>query len=388
MKKSLLAIAVAGAFAGAAQAAEQDQGVTLYGIIDGALRYTTNSFYNAATNTGTPYTGFSQGLFNGSRFGIKGTEDLGGGKKAIYVLEGGVVLGTGVSDQNGQIFGRQAYVGLADEKLGTVTAGRQYGNLSDALGTGDVFGEKHGNEVYASGVNQGDVVAENTFFYQEMGYRWDNSIQYANKFGAVKLSLMHSFQGTTNTQTGTKQAMNSVAVGYASEKFSISGGYQTESDVFGRKHNDFGVGANFMYGEKNGIYAFYLNSKYDLGFTRLGQGTNSGLAGTQPAARQDSIMSVSANYYATSNLNLIGAFYHDSASNIAVAGDTGTRNGFLVTADYYLSKNTDTYVALAHTAFSGSLVGNANGGQAAPGGVVGVGPSSANTAMLGLRHRF
>lgn len=400
MKKSLLAVAVAGAFAGAAHAADQqDQLVTLYGVIDGAIRYSTN--VNAG---GSSYTGFSQGLYNGSRFGIKGTEDLGSGKKAIYALEGGFVLGTGQSDQNGQLFGRQAWFGVSDGMLGTVTIGRQYGTLSDTIGMGDVFGEKHGNLVYSGGAgngtpNQGDVVAENTFFYKEMGFRWDNSIKYANKFGPISLSLMHSFQGQTNgtttaQQSGNAMTMNSASVGFGSEKFNISAGYQKENDLTNAAgaqptHTVWGVGTNFMFGEKSGVYAFYMNSKFDASFTQIGLGTNSQVGSAGAFGRKDTIFSVAANYYVTSSVNLIAAFYRDSASNIAAAGDSGSRNGFLVTADYYSSKTTDTYIALGHTSFSGNLVGgNGNIAGIATGAPVGTGPSSSNLAMLGLRHRF
>ncbi len=394
MKKSLLALAVAGAFVGAAQAAEEQKSVTLYGVIDAALRYTSNSYYSAATGKASGYQGFSQGLFNGSRFGLKGSEDLGNGLKAIYTLEAGVILGTGVSDQQGQLMGRQSWAGLQDDKLGTLTAGRQYGNFSGAIGTGDVFGELHGNMVYRNGTNtnQGDAVSENGYIYGFMGYRWDNSLLYANKIGNVKFSLMHAYEGAAGT-SGTTATMNSVAVGYVSNAFNITGGFQTEKDASGKKHDNLGVGANFMYGEKNGVYAFFLRSKYDIGFSRI-SATNSEFttptlaAGGMTTARQDTILSLSANYYATQKLNLIGQVNRDNATAVAgPIGTTGTRTGLMVVADYYLSKDTDTYAMLARTNFTGNLVGNAFGGNDTGAGA-GVGPSGANTLMLGMRHRF
>lgn len=436
MKKSLIAVAVLGAFAGAAHAEDQKDTVTLYGVIDAAVRYTSNANYNAVTGTAHSYSGFSQGLFNGSRFGLKGSEDLGDGTKAIYTLEAGTVLGTGASDQQGQLFGRQAWAGLSNDSYGSLTLGRQYGNFSGAIGTGDVFGELHGNEVYggnagvANGLNspnQGDTASENGFAYQEMGYRWDNSILYANKFGPVKFSAMHSYQGQTsganNAVSGNASTMNAIALGYVSDSFNVTAGYQKETNAgpnaavaassANPTHTDVGVGANFMYGDKtefggrNGVYAFYLSSKFDAGFTRIGLGTNSEFAYNATvgvgannlfSARQDKIASISANVYATSRLNLIAAYYHDSAKDVldavnqaaavAAAGDTGgSRSGALVTADYYYSKNTDTYLMAAHTSFKGALVGNSNGGNATGAGA-GVGPSGTNTVMVGLRHRF
>lgn len=401
MKKSLIAVAVLGAFAGAAHAADQDGTATLYGVFDAAIRHTTN-----VSATGASYTGFSQGLFNGSRFGIKGEEKLDNGMKAIYTVEAGFTLGTGAGDQQGQLFGRQAWAGLKDDTYGALTLGRQYGNFADAIGTGDVFGEKHGNLVYAGNngsanfPNQGDTVSENGFMYQEMGYRWDNSILYANKISSVKFSVMHSYSGqtqgatpgatTTNSyNSGNKATMNSAAIGYVSSSFNATVGYQTEHDALGFKHNAVGFGANFMYTDKSGVFLSYFTSKYDAGFTRIGLGTNSGL-GSSATARKDKIATLSANNYVTDNLNLIAAVYHDSASDVLAAGDTGTRLGELVTADYYLSKNTDTYVMAAHTKLTNALIGNGNGGNTGTGFTAGLAgqPASVNTVMIGMRHRF
>jgi predicted porin len=428
MKKSLIAVAVLGAFAGAAHA---DDTVTVYGVIDAAIRYNTNANYNTATNTAGSYTGFSQGLFNGSRFGVKGEEKLDNGMKAIYDLEAGVVLGTGASDQQGQLFGRQAWAGLSDETYGSLTLGRQYGNFSGAIGTGDVFGELHGNEVYsgsagmvngATSPNQGDTASENGFAYGLSGYRWDNSILYANKIDSIKFSLMHSFQGQTssanNQVSGQAETMNSFAVGYVSDSFNATVGWQKESNAAANAnsngatptHTDVGIGANYLYGEKaefggrNGVYGYYMSSKFDAGFQRIGLQTNSefsfnGTTNILFSARQDKVLSLSTNYYVTPRTNLIVAYFHDSASNVldptaqaaavaAAGGTSGSRNGFILTGDYYLSKNTDSYLMVAHTSFKGALIGNSNGGNATLNATPGVGPSSVNTAMLGLRHRF
>jgi predicted porin len=446
MKKHLMVIAAmaTGLFAGMAHA---DDKITLYGVIDAAVRTSTNARYDTATGKSGNFTGFSQGLFNGSRFGIKGAENLGDGLKAIYTVEAGFILGNGLSDQQGQLFSRQAWVGLSDETLGTLTAGRQYGILSDAIGTGDIFGEKHGNEIYAGTTNtttatpnQGDTVSENGFAYGITGYRWDNSLIYAKDFGInqdnhskIKFSLMYAFmgQGGSNTlganpatSNGVSDSMSAAELGYASDDFSASVGYQQEINGGSNTnaavvaagapanptHTNIGVGANFMYGEKNefgarnGVYAYFLQSKLDIGFQRIG-GTDSGFnygTGVAPSgtlllsSRQDQVISVSTNYYVIPRLNLLAAYFRDGASSVptpaAPTGASGARNGVILTADYYLSKDTDTYLTFAHTVFSGALVGNPLGGNATNGntstmGVAGA-PSTVNTVMLGLRHRF
>jgi outer membrane protein OmpU len=92
--------------------------VTLYGLIDESLNYVSNEGgHSAFTQT--------SGNVQGSRWGIKGTEDLGGGYQAIFTLENGFALNNGALGQGGLEFGRQAFVGLTTP-AGTITLGRQY----------------------------------------------------------------------------------------------------------------------------------------------------------------------------------------------------------------------------------------------------------------------
>src|SRR5450830_1398246 len=87
MKKSLLALAVLGAFAGAAQA---QSSVTIYGIVDTGITYTSKAATPSSTaanvNTGSKFA-VNSGTIQGSRIGFKGVEDLGGGLNAVFQLE-------------------------------------------------------------------------------------------------------------------------------------------------------------------------------------------------------------------------------------------------------------------------------------------------------------
>src|ERR1700739_2517468 len=123
MKKSLVALAALGAFACGAHA---QSSVTLYGIVDEGFNINTNA-------GGKHLYNLSSGVLQGSRWGLRGTEDLGGGLSAIFVLENGFDVNTGKLGQGGLMFGRQAYVGLSS-RYGTVTLGRQYDSVVDYLG--------------------------------------------------------------------------------------------------------------------------------------------------------------------------------------------------------------------------------------------------------------
>ncbi|PVX85657.1 putative porin [Paraburkholderia unamae] len=117
----------------AAGAAHAQSSVTLYGLLDGGLLYTSKTL-NAATgqNAGHQFSATDGGMAP-SQFGLTGTEDLGGGLKARFKLESGIsVMTGGFNNSNGNLFGRQAYVAL-DSPYGTATAGLQFSPLFLAL---------------------------------------------------------------------------------------------------------------------------------------------------------------------------------------------------------------------------------------------------------------
>jgi len=110
----------AAALALAAPAAFAQSSVTVYGIVDIGGQYLSGYQKDVLLTPG--------GL-QGSRLGFKGTEDLGGGLFADFVLEGGINVDTGGSAQGGALFGRQAYLDIRRADIGTLSAGRQYGSV-------------------------------------------------------------------------------------------------------------------------------------------------------------------------------------------------------------------------------------------------------------------
>ena len=104
MKKTLLAAALMAGFAGIAQA---ETSVTLYGIIDGGIGYDRVKSHNADGSTKSTRTGLIDGVQSGNRWGLKGTEDLGNGLRANFVLESGFNLANGRHAQDERLFGRR-----------------------------------------------------------------------------------------------------------------------------------------------------------------------------------------------------------------------------------------------------------------------------------------
>lgn len=123
MKKSLLALALFGAFAGSAFA---ESAVTVYGIVDAGV---------VSESGAASTTKLTSGVQSGSRIGFRGTEDLGNGLKAGFTLESGVNIDAGAAGQGGLTFGRQAHLDLSSSTFGTLSAGRQYTDLFNTLVT-------------------------------------------------------------------------------------------------------------------------------------------------------------------------------------------------------------------------------------------------------------
>jgi len=125
--------ACAGAWlAMACAAAGAQDAITLYGVVDMAVVHEAGGKDGAITK-------LTSGVPMGSRIGIMGSEDLGDGLKAVFVLENGFQADTGEVGQGGLVFGRQAYVGLQG-RLGSVLVGRQYTPQYQAVVIADPFG--------------------------------------------------------------------------------------------------------------------------------------------------------------------------------------------------------------------------------------------------------
>lgn len=182
-KKSLAAVAVLAAFAGSAYAAD----VTMYGRVDLGLRF-TNTDADLSTQDDVNKFEMVSGNYAGSRFGIKGEEDLGNGMKVGFVLENGFDADDGSFDSNGddKMFGRQASLHLKGS-FGEVAFGRM-GILNSTAGT---FGI---GQLSAFETGWGDVGNQNLIWGAGFGSRYDNMVTYATpEFAGAKVIAQYSF---------------------------------------------------------------------------------------------------------------------------------------------------------------------------------------------------
>jgi predicted porin len=191
--------------------AHAQSSVTLYGVIDEGIDYTNNSGGNSLWHM---RDGTYDGVY-GSRWGLRGTEDLGGGLSTIFKLESGFSLENGQSRQGGLLFGRQAYVGLSHATYGTVTFGRQYDSVTDYLQPVTAPGQFGGPIVHA-----GDI--DNT----DNSFRVDNSVKYASPtFAGFQFGGMYSFTNTNAPGRGTT-GMWGLGATYTINGLAVAGAYE------------------------------------------------------------------------------------------------------------------------------------------------------------------
>src|SRR5260370_6783261 len=129
MNKYTIASLVAGMGMAASASVQAQSSVTVYGIVGVGVEYANHILQGGRSSSGVRE---QSGNLAGSRWGFKGSEDLGGGYKAVFTLESGFNLNNGTLGQGGRLFGRKAFVGLSTP-YGTVTLGRHQNLLYELM---------------------------------------------------------------------------------------------------------------------------------------------------------------------------------------------------------------------------------------------------------------
>lgn len=321
MKKSLLALAVLGSTLGAAQAQST---VTLYGRIDMAVMH--NNLFG-----GPSQFSVDSGTISGSRWGLSGSEDLGGGLKVNFNLEQGFAGDTGLAPA-GQAFSRQSWVGFSGA-FGEFRMGKPWTAYDDVSGA-------------HNGMFDSAFSVENNFF-RTTGYAANpaNSLRYTTPtFGGFSAAVSYSLDEVAGVKGNTK----SISGMFVTGPLQLAAGHQVEE-----------LGATDQKFTR-------MSGSYDFGSFVL-----KGLYGhfRWPVTGKTSEYSLGLDYPVSSALTVSGSFGYSKDS--AAAGGTKSK-GFTVGAMYAMSKRTDFYVGL--TDWDGKA-----------GGVKTVG----NTRYgLGVRHSF
>lgn len=195
--------------------AHAQSSVTLYGIVDAGLGWQSSSAAVGTNSGGHSVTKMINGIWAGSRFGLKGSEDLGGGTKAIFTLEQGFTTSTGAQQFSGLAFSRQAWVGLTNPTYGTLTAGRQYTSYYTLLSPYSPTTWLTG----AYGAHPGDIDSLDTSF------RVNNNLVYTSpSFHGLTIGGSYALGGTAGSFAANQ--VWSVAAQYLNGPFGIAAGIQ------------------------------------------------------------------------------------------------------------------------------------------------------------------
>ncbi|WP_110421058.1 porin [Burkholderia vietnamiensis] len=378
--KHTKALLAAGACALAASGAHAQSSVTLYGIIDTGVEFVSHA--NAAGDHVVRMPGVTGEL--PSRWGLRGTADLGGGYQAVFTLESGFNVRGGDPGQGGRLFGRQAFVGLKGG-FGTRAFGRQYTMTYLALQGADIIGP----DIY--GLGSFDAYVPNG--------RADNAVTYVGTYRGVTLGAAYSFgrdgagtgnspgQGTCAGQVpgDAVQCRNwSVMLKYDSAYFGAAASYEEQRGGTGAGANFFdGVGPVPVTGSGGKDARTHVSAYAQAAGARLGAGWIGRRVSTgspaAPGAHSD-LFFVGASYAVKPAFIVDGEGYRIVTS----AHDTRATMATL-RATYLLSKRPAVY------AQSSYLWNSAHARYAVSGGGAGTTPGAGMGqlgAMVGVRHMF
>lgn len=364
-KKSLAAVAVLGAFAGSALAAD----VQLYGLVDLGLNWTQ---VDDGTTT-TDSFGMGSGQNSGSRFGLKGTEDLGNGYKVGFNLENSFKADDGAFDKGSRLFHRESIL-FVQTPYGELSAGRT-GGLDSGVGRYGQMGSG------ATAMSTGwDNIAKTSKVFLGLGDRMDNTLTYQSpKFAGVTLLAQASLKKSNvneegdaiKTEEGSSDADRYYALGVTYGAGALNAGLvysQTDwnrTELKGQTNDDnqtvVSAFANYDFGMVKPMVAVqYFDGGKDVDVdTALNKGYGFVVGGTAPLVG------------GTLKVQLGWNDYEDVKTGATEGNNIITGVGY----EYPLSKRTFVYTAAGYTQVKTEKAGVET-------------KTKTSEVMLGMVHKF
>lgn len=332
MKKSPISLAILALAAAVGGAAQAQSNVQVYGLLDVGVENANNT-----SAGGGSMTRVISGGMNTSRWGFRGTEDLGGGLKAVFNLEGGILMDTGAQD--GALFKRQAYVGL-EGAFGRVVIGRSFTSVYDTVISYDPMGFAP----YYSWATSGPATGPSKYGFTTA---YDNLIKYAGSFGDFRFGANYSAgEQTTGVADSAKMG---ATVAYKIGGANLMATYErnngnTVPATGNRDENTvWHVGANY---ETGPLKFWAVLRDYNL---------TAGRAATPDVEATTTWGGVA--FKPNEVTTLTAAVYHINVKNVA-AGRDADPTMYVLRYRYALSKRTDLHVSGAYAkAKNGQLTG-------------------------------
>ncbi|KQV54455.1 MULTISPECIES: porin [unclassified Duganella] len=357
MKRTSMAAAVAMMFA-AYTSAHAQSNVQVYGLLDMGVDISNN-----AQAGGGSVTHVSSGGMNTSRWGIKGSEDLGGGLKAVFQLESGILMDTGAQD--GNLFKRQANVGL-EGNWGRVILGRSFTSVYDTV----IRFDPMGFAPYYSWATGGSATLPSKY---GMTTGFDNLIKYSGKTGDWNYGFSY----------GMGEQQGAGASSADSAKYAGAVSYQSES--LGAMFTAERINGNNVVatGNRDETTAYHLGGYYATGDFKfwLGGRTYKLVAGKAATADvKGNTLWAGVAYKPQPNVTITGAVYHIDQRNLA-AGKDADPTMYVLRYRYAASKRTDLYATVGYTKGKHDQLVGLSRDDAAFG-------DSQHGVMVGIQHRF
>jgi len=361
MKKSLLALAVTGAFAGAAQA---QSSVTVYGLYDGGT-LTTNKTESTSAGaiTRSQSGGFSGNASASSRLGFRGTEQLSSDLSAFFNYELAIVPGSGElytvtgtngsDNANGTKAPRTSIVGLASKQFGSLAIGRQTTGIHSVV-AGDIWGGNNmvGDLTYSSfysstttAVNNFSSVNAVSGRVSNNATRLDNMVTYRSpSLMGLTLRIDHANNSLTDDgQPGIQTALSGIGASYTWNQFTVNANTTTTTT-----NEAIAVSSSFSANKTviQAANAMFKQGPVTLQYTIAGNTTENKTTGAQVS--KVLAQKLSAQYQVTPTI-MAFAQYGKGGTQMAKAvsaANTQTRDeGLQVGAEYAFSKRTNLYAA-------------------------------------------
>jgi len=362
LQKKIIALAVAGLMSGAAFA---QSNVTISGLVDMGFSHRSDNLVSGVANR----SGFDGGQQSGSRIQFAGSEDLGGGMKAVFLLETGINVDRGGLSANGSTggnFGRQTYMGLAGG-FGTFVMGRVYTPQFNLVTAVDPFGTG-----LVGQVNNVYTMAASPLAAAQQGggaVRLDNVAAYISpSFSGLTVVGAYTRNGVANESNNNADVrVWAIAPTYSNGPLMVGLNYHNiKADVLSFSTKTWDLGAT-----------------YDLGVVKLAAlfGKDSDINAAKDDARKY-MLGVTAPL---GNGALLASYTRSRIDHGSAADYKGRQ--WAIGYQYNLSKRTNAYVAY-------SDINNDNGAQFGVGDSSNAGTDGAAThpyqkgINVGLRHKF
>jgi general bacterial porin, GBP family len=386
----------------AASTAHAQSSVTLFGLIDTSLVYSSNARKNPANPAaggGTQWQEFAGSVYT-PRWGLRGVEDLGGGLSAVFWLESGFNSTNGTLKNGGDLFGRQAWVGLSASQYGTVTLGRQYDfmvtYLAPLSATGSGFGGNLAEHPYDNDNLNNDMRLNNSVKFSSVsfnGFKAGAMYAFSNAAGQVSNNNAYS-AGVTYTFGPINLAASYLQINRDANSPNASGAASTgDGDALttGGLQRMYGLGAQYMFGKSSVGLVWTHTSTENVSSLWFGGSTSNG-ALPGPANGNGNYIKfdnfeINGRYFLQPNLSLGASYTYTMASFNSNTGNSFPHwNQVMAQADYLLSPRTDVYIEGVW-----QRVGGGNNIAAFDAGVYTLTPSTNNQQVVvavGLKHKF